>query len=173
MRHAFIPISFFLLMPVIIFAQNGALRNIMPTDIYRMQNISNPKISPEGNWVLYSVSKIDSAKDKFTSKLYMVSADGKETVSLTEQTKGVSNYNWSPDGKYISFLAAGTEAEEGSQLYLMDRRGGEPMQLTHIKGELDAYQWFKDGKHLILTIKDFNYADSAKSKVKKPYEINR
>lgn len=173
MRHAFIPIYFFLLMPVIIFAQNGALRNIMPTDIYRMQNISNPKISPEGNWVLYSVSKIDSAKDKFTSKLYMVSADGKETVSLTEQTKGVSNYNWSPDGKYISFLAAGTEAEEGSQLYLMDRRGGEPMQLTHIKGELDAYQWFKDGKHLILTIKDFNYADSAKSKVKKPYEINR
>jgi dipeptidyl aminopeptidase/acylaminoacyl peptidase len=55
----------------------------------------------------------------------------------------------------------------------MDRRGGEPIQVTHIKGELEAYQWFKDGKHLIFTIKDFNYADTAKSKNRKPYEIDR
>jgi len=154
-------------------AQNTGLRNIGPNDIYRMSTISSPKISPEGNWVLYSVSKIDSAKDKFLSKLYMVSADGKETVALTEQTKGASNYNWSPDGKYISFLAAGKEEEEGSQLFLMDRRGGEPIQITHIKGELEAYHWFKDGKHLIFTIKDYNYADTAKSKSRKPYEIDR
>jgi len=154
-------------------AQNTDLRNIGPNDIYRMSTISSPKISPEGNWVLYSVSTIDSAKDKFSSKLYMVSADSKETVALTEQTKGASNYNWSPDGKYISFLAAGKEEEEGSQLFLMDRRGGEPIQVTHIKGELEAYHWFKDGKHLIFTIKDFNYADTAKSKNRKPYEIDR
>lgn len=166
----------FLLNTVFVFmatAQNTGLRNIGPNDIYRMSTISSPKISPEGNWVLYSVSKIDSAKDKFSSKLYMVSADGKETVALTEQTKGASNYNWSPDGKYISFLAAGKEEEEGSQLFLMDRRGGEPIQITHIKGELEAYHWFKDGKHLIFTIKDFNYADTAKSKNRKPYEIDR
>ena len=166
----------FLLNTVFVFiatAQNTGLRNIGPNDIYRMSTISSPKISPEGNWVLYSVSKIDSSKDKFSSKLYMVSADGKETVALTEQTKGASNYNWSPDGKYISFLAAGREEEEGAQLYLMDRRGGEPIQVTHIKGELEAYQWFKDGKHLIFTIKDFNYADTAKSKNRKPYEIDR
>jgi dipeptidyl aminopeptidase/acylaminoacyl peptidase len=55
----------------------------------------------------------------------------------------------------------------------MDRRGGEPIQVTHIKGELEAYHWFKDGKHLIFTIKDFNYADTAKSKNRKPYEIDR
>jgi dipeptidyl aminopeptidase/acylaminoacyl peptidase len=166
----------FLLNTALVFfatAQNTSLQNIGPNDIYRMSTISNPKISPEGNWVLYSVSKIDSAKDKFSSKLYMVSADGKETVTLTEQTKGASNYNWSPDGKYISFLAEGKEEEEGAQLYLMDRRGGEPIQVTHIKGELEAYHWFKDGKHLIFTIKDFNYADTAKSKNRKPYEIDR
>ena len=166
----------FLLNTALVFfatAQNTSLQNIGPNDIYRMSTISSPKISPEGNWVLYSASSIDSAKDKFSSKLYMVSADGKETVTLTEQTKGTSNYNWSPDGKYISFLAAGKEEEEGAQLYLMDRRGGEPIQVTHIKGELEAYYWFKDGKHLIFTIKDFNYADTAKSKNRKPYEIDR
>ena len=163
-------LNFFLTLSLL--GQNAGLRAIGPNDIYRMSTVSNPKISPEGQWVLYSISKIDSAKDKFYSKLYMVSADGNQTVSLTEQTKGVSNYNWSPDGKYISFLAAGKE-EEGSQFYLMDRRGGEPIQITHIKGELQSYQWLKDGKHLIFTIKDYNYADTAKSKMREPYEIDR
>ena len=163
-------LNFFLTLSLL--GQNAGLRPIGPNDIYRMSTVSNPKISPEGQWVLYSISKIDSAKDKFYSKLYMVSADGNQTVSLTEQTKGVSNYNWSPDGKYISFLAAGKE-EEGSQFYLMDRRGGEPIQITHIKGELQSYQWLKDGKHLIFTIKDYNYADTAKSKMREPYEIDR
>jgi len=153
-------------------AQAPALRAIQPNDLYRLQTISNPKISPDGNWILYSLSSIDAVKDNFGSKLYMISANGKETIALTENTKAFSNYNWSPDGKYISFLAPGKE-QEGMQLFLMDRRGGEPIQWTHIKGEIQSYQWFKDGKHLIFTIKDFNYADTAKSKNRKPYEIDR
>ena len=36
-----------------------------------------------------------------------------------------------------------------------------------------SYQWLKDGKHLIFTIKDYNYADTAKSKMREPYEIDR
>jgi dipeptidyl aminopeptidase/acylaminoacyl peptidase len=150
-----------------------AQRLIRPTDVYRLNNISGPKISPEGNWILYSHSTVDSAKDKYQSRLYMVSSDGKETVSLTEQTKSFSGANWSPDGKYISFMAAGKEEKEGSQLYLLDRRGGEAKQQTHIKGEVRGYQWFPDGKKILLTIKEFNYADTAKSNVRNPFEIDR
>ena len=173
MKSKLYPIVAILLLPILNFAQTSKLRNLQPNDVYRLSNIGSPKISPEGNWVLYNLSTVDSLKDKYTSKLYMISADGKETVGLTEQTKGVSNYNWSPDGKYISFLSSGKEAEEGSQFFLMDRRGGEPVQLTHIKGELESYNWVSDGKKVIFVIKDFNYADSAKSKVRKPYEIDR
>jgi dipeptidyl aminopeptidase/acylaminoacyl peptidase len=55
----------------------------------------------------------------------------------------------------------------------MDCRGGEPVQVTHIKGEFDTYYWFPDAKQLVFVIKDFNYADSAKTKVRKPYEMDR
>ncbi len=173
MKSKLYPIAAMLLLPILNFAQTTKLRNLQPNDVYHLSSVGSPKISPEGSWVLYNLSTVDSLKDKYTSKLYMISADGKETVGLTEQTKGVSSYNWSPDGKYISFLASGKEVEEGSQLFLMDRRGGEPVQLTHIKAEIESYNWVNDGKKLIFVIKDFNYADSAKSKVRKPYEIDR
>ena len=158
---------------ILISYSSNAQRWIRPNDVYRLNTISGPKISPEGNWILYAHSTVDSAKDKYQSKLYMVSNDGKETVSLTEQTKSFSGANWSPDGKYISFMASGKEEKEGSQLYLLDRRGGEAKQQTHIKGEIRGYQWFPDGKKILLTIKEFNYADTAKSNVRNPYEIDR
>ena len=145
----------------------------VPSDVYRMEAVSRPKISPEGTWILYSQSKIDAAKDRSVSKLYMMSSDGKETITLTEQTKGVGNYQWSPDGKYISFLTKGKDEDNGSQVFLMDRRGGEGVQLTNIKGEINDYVWFNSGKKMIVVVKDFNYADTAKSKIRTPYEMTR
>ena len=145
----------------------------VPTDVYKMEAVSRPKISPEGSWILYSQSKIDAAKDRSTSKLYMMSSDGKETITLTEQTMGVGNYQWSPDGKYISYLTKGKDEDKGSQVFLMDRRGGEGVQLTNIKGEINDYVWFNSGKKMIVVVKDFNYADTAKSKIRTPYEMTR
>jgi len=145
----------------------------VPSDVYRMEAVSRPKISPEGTWILYSQSKIDAAKDRSVSKLYMMSSDGKETITLTEQTKGVGNYQWSPDGKFISFLTKGKDEDNGSQVFLMDRRGGEGVQLTNIKGEINDYVWFNSGKKMIVVVKDFNYADTAKSKIRTPYEMTR
>jgi dipeptidyl aminopeptidase/acylaminoacyl peptidase len=145
----------------------------VPEDVYKMESVARPKVSPEGKWILYSQSKIDIAKDKTVSKLYMMSSDGKETITLTEQTKGVGNYQWSPDGKYISYLSKGKDEDNGAQLFLMDRRGGEGIQVSDIKGEIEDYIWFNSGKKVVMVIKDFNYADTAKSKIRTPYEISR
>jgi dipeptidyl aminopeptidase/acylaminoacyl peptidase len=152
---------------------NSKLHKLTPKSIYEISNLGSPLVSPEGDWVLYTVSKADSVKDKNVAQLYMIHKDGKETVSLTAETKGVSNYQWSPDGKYISYLAAGKNEKEESQLFVLDRRGGEPLQLTHIKGEIENYQWFKNGSKVLFEIKDPNYADTANTKVRVPYEIDR
>jgi len=154
----------------------NASRSILPTDVYLWQQIQNPKISPDGKWVLYNLSKADSVKDAFYSRLYMVSIDGKETISLTEQTKNPGAASWSPDGKYISFLTmpkGDGKASEYRQVFVMDRRGGEPMQLTEVKGDIESYAWSDDGKKLVMVIGDPSTADTAKSKVRKPYEIDR
>lgn len=146
---------------------------LTPNAIYDISSLGSPLLSPEGDWILYSLSKADVQKDKMISHLYMIHKLGNETVSLTEQTKWVYNYAWSPDGKFISYLASGKGDDEGSQIFLLDRRGGEPVQLTHIKGEIGNYTWFKDGSKILFEIKDPSFADTAKTKVRKPYEIDR
>jgi dipeptidyl aminopeptidase/acylaminoacyl peptidase len=154
-------------------AQQNGKRSIRPEDVWRSYSVSSPKISPDGQWILYSHSKVDSAKDGYEGKLYMMSVDGNETIPLTDQTKGVGQPTWSPDNKYISFTARGRAEESSSQLFLMNRKGGEPVQLTKIKGELSAYRWFPDGKKILLEIHDPSTADTAKTKIRKPYEIRR
>jgi dipeptidyl aminopeptidase/acylaminoacyl peptidase len=166
-------IIFLVLFPFVMNGQNEKQRYTLPKDLYRLSNLGQPKLSPDGRWIMYSISQADSVRDEFGSKLYMAGSDGREVVRLTGQTKKFSNYGWSPDEKYISFQSAGREENEGSQLYLMDRRGGEPEQVTHIKGELENYYWFRDGKRLVFAIRDPDYSDTSKSKVRKPYEIDR
>lgn len=155
-------------------AQETPKRLIQPNDVNLMKQVRQPKVSPDGQWILYTVSQVDSIKDKNTGKLYMVSWDGKETVCLTAQTTNPGAHAWSPDGKYISFLAAAKGDEDKSrQLFLMDRRGGEPVQLTHFKGDIASYNWSGDGKRIVFVIGDPDLSDTAKSKVRKPYEITK
>lgn len=144
-------------------------RNLRPGDIYRLQTIGDPQISPDGGWVAYTLTSIDSAKDKRNTDIWMISWDGKQTVQLTNSTDAENTPRWSPDGKYISFTAARNGGSK--QIWLLDRRGGEAIKLTNIKGDISGYNWSPDSKTLALIIKDS--LDSAKNKPPKPYLINR
>ena len=175
MKHP--SLFFLLLLPVHgLLAQSPAKNYIQPRDSYKMQTIGAPKLSPEGEWILYSLRTVDTVKDKYKSQLFMIDAKGtQEPFALTHQAEGPSNYKWSPDGKYISFMAKSKSEIKGggAQVYLLDRRGGEPFQLTSIAGEIDDYQWRQDGKELLLTITDPDFSDTASSKIRTPFEIDR
>ncbi len=154
-------------------AQTEPKRHIRPEDVYRSYSVSNPRLSPDGQWILYNHSKVDAAKDGYDGKLYMMDVRGGEHIQLTEQTKGAGQAAWSPDNKYISFVARGKSDDAGAQIHLMNRKGGEPIQLTSLKGEIQSYKWFPDGGSLLLEIREASTADTAKSKIRKPYEIDR
>ncbi|RYU95087.1 S9 family peptidase [Emticicia agri] len=146
-------------------------RNLKPSDVYRLQNISDPQISPDGNWVSYTLSSVDSIKNKRNADIWMVSWDGKESIQLTYSPDGESQGRWSPDGKYFSFVSA-RNGLTSSQIWLMDRRGGEAKQLTDLKkGDLTDYAWSPDGKKIALVIK--SPADTSKNKTPKPIVLDR
>ncbi|MEO5583508.1 MAG: S9 family peptidase, partial [Saprospiraceae bacterium] len=163
-------LSFFVLMLMIIpeLTSQVQKRNLQPDDIYRMQNIGDAQISPEGNWIAFTISTIDSAKDKRNTDLWMTSWDGATSIQLTNSPESENNPKWSPDGKFISFTAS--RSGGSNQIYLLNRLGGEAIKLTDVKGDLSDYSWSPDSKKILLAIKE--PADTSK-KMGKPWVINK
>ncbi len=169
-------IMFFLLCTITLLvnasAQNIVKRPLIPSDVYLLKNVADPRISPDGKWVAYTVSTVDTAKDNRNSDVWMVSWDGKETVQLTNSGEAESSPRWSPDGKYLSFVSS-RNGEKLAQLWLMDRRGGEAKKITSLKGDLDDYAWSPDGKKIVMNIRDQDFSDTAKTKTRLPYVMDR
>ena len=164
--------STLLLICVATWLQTSGQRPLRPSDFLRVKSVSEPAVSPEGNWVAYSVSVVDSVKDKRKSDLWMTSWDGQEHIQLTHTTDGEYSPKFSPDGKYLSFVSA-REKLDRDQIWLMDRRGGEAKKITDIKGNIISYDWSPDGKKILLVIKNLERPDSLKEKSENPIVINR
>ena len=126
-------------------------------DLARFRNVGDPQISPDGQWIAYTVSTIDVKEDKSSTHIWMVGYDGKNDRQITFSTDSEGSPRWSPDGKYLSFTSSrssGKQGVRGNQLWLLDRGGGEAFQLTELKGRLQGYEWSPDSKRLALLIGD-------------------
>ena len=165
----------------VLFAQSPGLgkRAIAIEDVYRMQKVGNPQISPDGSWIAYTVTSVDKDADKRRTALWMVNWEGTQNVRLTFGKESVGSPSWSPDGKFLSYLASEGEGKK-SQIWLLDRRGGGPQQLTNVKGAIDRYRWSPDGKRIVMEMSEDDDTDAdggkkadSSSKVLKPIVLDR
>ncbi len=158
-------------------AQAPAKRSIRPSDINLLRDVSDPRISPDGRWVAYAVSSVDTAKDRNSTDLWMVSWDGAQRIRLTHtEEASESAPRWSPDGRWLAFRSGRGEGTTGSQVWLLDRRGGEAVKITDFKGGVSEFVWSPDGTRLALIVEDPDPADvdtTKKSKTKPPIVVDR
>ena len=134
-----------------------------PADVHRIKGVGDIAISPDGGWIAYQVSTTNVDKDSFSSDLYMVSWDGKTRIQLTHtEDSGESHPRFSPDGRYIAFLAARTDGKSEetddpkvkSQVWLLNRAGGEAQRLTEMPGGVSGFEWSHDSTRLAIVSKD-------------------
>ena len=127
-------------------------------DLAKLVRVGAPQLSPDGKWIAYTVSEIDTAEDKAVSNLWMVSWDGTQDIQLTfgaatQEGSSAGSPRWSPDGRYLAFTSDRPGKAKGSQVWVLDRRGGEARQLTDVKEDLNDYRWSPDSRQLLLTLR--------------------
>ena len=150
-------------------AQAPAKRAISLDDLARIARVGSPTLSPEGAWLLYTVSRVDAKEDKNRSELWMEKWDGSATTQLTYNKEGASKPAFSPDGKWISFLSSRPGKAKGAQVWVLNRLGGEADQLTGItEQEIEDYAWSPDSKTLLLTLQPKAEPDAEEGKPPAP-----
>lgn len=127
-------------------------RNLVVDDYFRIHRVSDPQISPDGKWVAFVVSTMNLEEDNSESRIWMVSIEGGEAIPMTAKGNSTSRPRWSPDGKYLSFLAA--RDNDKTQVWILFRKGGDSMQLTEVVQGVKSYDWSPDGSKLLLTLQD-------------------
>ncbi|HJO12055.1 MAG: S9 family peptidase [Gammaproteobacteria bacterium] len=155
-------------------AQSGANnRLITAEDFFAIKQVGSPNISPDGEWIAYTVRETNLEEDSSETRLWMVSSDGEELLAMTGVGSSASSPQWSPDGKYLSFMASRNDGE--TQVWALNRKGGEAVQLSHIEQGVNGYEWSPDGERLVLLVTDQDPEEAADGEDTKegPWVIDR
>jgi dipeptidyl aminopeptidase/acylaminoacyl peptidase len=148
----------------------AAQRNLRVDDFYLMESVSDPQLSPDGEWIAYVVSTADRAADEYRSAVWMVSWDGAQQLRMTEPAGGIGSPRWSPDGRFLAYLGK-PAADAPTQVMLLDRRGGTPRALTHASDDVSSFAWSPDGKRLVLMIEGDSDQPTDPERAKQPRPI--
>ncbi len=166
----------FLCLAWAVFAQTSPPRLLRVDDVHRVREVADPQVSPEGEWVAYTLTTIDKAADKSDSDIWMVKWDGLTQVRLTTSKENESQPRWSPDKQWLAFVSSRGNREEGGQVWLLNRAGGEASQLTNLQGNVTEYAWSPDSKRLAIVVTEREEPpkkEGEKPKTAKPIVIDR
>ncbi len=129
-------------------ASTTARRPLTPEDLVRIQQISDPQISPDGLRVAFVATTLSEERDEHLSTIWMIDTVGGAPRRFTTGTRDTAP-RWAPDGRRLAFVS---EREPGkpAQLYVMPSDGGEAIRLTNLKNGVWGPVWSPDGQRLVF-----------------------
>ncbi len=119
-----------------------------PEVLWSLGRVSDIQVSPDGNSILFGISKYSVTDNKGNRNLYTMNIDGSELKQLTDFEGSEYNGLWTADGTKIGFLS---HKNGSTQLWEMNIDGSNKHQVSNIKGGITAFKYSPDGNHILYT----------------------
>jgi dipeptidyl aminopeptidase/acylaminoacyl peptidase len=118
------------------------------TEMLKLKRLSDPQVSPDGKWVLYGITEVDSGTGARNADLWLARIPGGETRRLTNHPKSDTRGRFSPDGTKVAFVSS---RDGTSQVYVVSAEGGEPTQVTKLPTGASGVTWIDAARLLVAS----------------------
>ena len=143
----------------------------LPEDLYRLRVPTDPRLSPDGAFVAFTVQATAPGFDGYRHAIWIAPTDGsRDARQVTLGARHDRHARFSPDGQTLAFLSdrrliveeeprlakdaqdakATKEREDGVQVHLLPAIGGEARRLTDLPRGVDSFAWSPDGRQLAV-----------------------
>ncbi|MFZ2991098.1 S9 family peptidase [Ideonella sp.] len=126
-------------------------RAITIEDLWRLERLGAPSMSPDGAQVVASLSSPSLDDNRSRSAIWLLSTLGGDPRCLTRCGDKDGQPKFSPQGDLVAFVAQREQEgrkDDTPQLYLIAPDGGEARRAAEVATGIEAFQWFPDGRRI-------------------------
>ena len=120
-----------------------------PVDIFDIEYVSDPQVSPDGSQIIYTRNFKDIMTDRNLSNLWIINADGSINRPLTTGNQNDRSARWSPDGSRIAYLS---NKDGSTQIYMRWLDSGAESKVSNLQKSPSNLNWSPDGKWIAFSM---------------------
>lgn len=118
-------------------------------DVFELEYANDPRISPNGETVVYERRSNDIMTDRTRSNLWTIGVDGERHRPLVSGTKSASSPRWSPNGDRLAYIQ---ETTNGTGIFVRWMDNGQTALIANLQEEPSSLTWSPDGSWLAMVM---------------------
>ncbi|GMV37815.1 MAG: acyl-peptide hydrolase [Fimbriimonadales bacterium] len=129
-----------------------ARRPIAAEDLLELVYLGDPQLSPDTKKIAFCHKTVDKEKNKYRTHIWVSDVETGASRQFTFGEESEGSPRWSPDGKYLAFVAAREKPK--AQIYLLPTDGGEAFKLTDLEeGSIAGIEWSPDSTRIAFAFR--------------------
>jgi dipeptidyl aminopeptidase/acylaminoacyl peptidase len=125
-------------------------------DLHRVQDLTEPRLSPDGQWVAWVTASHDLAHDATVRRIWRARLDGSQRQALNAPPADSPRESqwaiqWSADNS-VYYLS--DRGDAGNQVWVQPANGGAPRPVSHLPADVAEYAVSPDGQRIAFVSQD-------------------
>lgn len=127
----------------------GQKQSFSYMDVFDLEYVSDPQISPDGSSIVYRKMGFDVMEDKAKGSLWIVKSDGSSNEKLTHGETSELSARWSPSGDRLAYISS---TEQGSEIYMYWLSTGRTARISQLPFSPSSLTWSPKGDQLAFSM---------------------